>query len=445
MVRVSLSNSSAAANMDKSGPAFSTATACPSLRGVAALSRSVSTWRATDRKTIYLYAGWLLGALLLLLLYIVKSIQTYLALTPDQHATFGDFSALWSYGQIIAAHKGADLLHWQRLHEFQVALGMTADHEAPFPYLPSFMFLFRPLALLPLGWSYLAWSSGTLLLFVWVVSRTVSNASWSILAVLVGPTTIISFACGQTGFLAAALMTAGLRLMRSKPILAGIAFGLLAYKPQLGLLVPVALLASGAWTAVLAASVTVATLSAAVTLCFGWQIWPDWLAQMPQYDAFFRNIARTLPIQPTVAGNLHLLGCTEVVANSAQIAVALVVVGLIWQSYRKASSRIADASLIVGTFLVTPHAFVYDLPMVTAALCLFVEDRLQRDGRFHGAEILAIMVTSVFPAVMFIAKPGIPISTVCLSILLAMIVRCGHVTLPLPALDGLRPGRLRTS
>jgi hypothetical protein len=195
----------------------------------------------------------------------------------------------------------------------------------------------------------------------------------------------------------------------------------------------------------LAASVTVASLSAVVTLCFGWRIWSDWLAQLPQYDVFFRDMTRTLPIQPTVAGNLHLLGCTDLAANSAQIIVALVVAGLIWRAYRTASGRLADAALIVGTFLVTPHAFVYDLPMVTAALCLFVEDRLRRGGGFHGAEILTMMATTLFPAVMFIAEPGIPASTICLSVLLAMIVRRGQLSLPFPTLDWLRPARLRIS
>jgi Glycosyltransferase family 87 len=432
--------------MDKLGTAFSTIIGHLPFRGVTALTGDwLVDWRSTDRKTIYLYASWFFGSSLFLLLYTVKSTQVYLALAPGQHPTFGDFSALWSYGQILVAHRGGDLFRGHQLHDFQIALGMKADDQAPFPYFPAFMILFRPLALLPLTWSYLAWSAGTLLLFAGVVSKTVSKAPWSILAVLIGPTTVISFACGQTGFLAAAFITAGLRLMRSRPILAGTAFGLLAYKPQLGLLVPVALLASGAWTSVIAASATIASLSAVATLCFGWQIWLDWLAQIPDYNTFFHRISSTLPIQPTVAGNLHLLGCNDIVANSAQVIVALAVIGLIWQSYRNASNRIADAALIVGTFLATPHAFVYDMPMVTAALCLYVEDRLQANGRFHGAEFLVMIITSVFPAVMFIFEPNLPISTICLATLLAMIIRRGNVTLPLVTCVWPGPGRLRTS
>jgi Glycosyltransferase family 87 len=435
--------------MDERGPTVSTAKGHRPLQGLAGLSRLpdnwLADWRSTDRRTIYLYACWFFGASLFLLLFIFKSREAYLALAPGAHPKFGDFAALWSYGQPLAAHRGADLFRGDQLHDFQVALGMDPHHQAPFPYFPAFMFLFRPLALLSLAWSYLALSIGTLLLFAWVVAKTVSKAPWSILAVLTGPITVVGLACGQTGFLAAAFMTAGLRLMRSRPVLAGIAFGLLAFKPQLGLLVPVALLASGAWIPVIAASVTIAGLSAAASLCYGWQIWRDWLGQIPAYDTFFHKLTPTLPIQPTVAGNLHLLGFTDMVANSAQAVAALVVIALVWQCYRTASGRIADAALIAGTFLVTPHAFIYDMPMVTAALCLFVEDRLRTDGRFHAVEFLVMIITSVFPAVMFVLEPHIPISTICLVMLLAMILRRGNVTVPLPSCGWLVSGRLRTS
>ena len=58
-----------------------------------------------------------------------------------------------------------------------------------------------------------------------------------------------------------------------RPILSGILFGLLAYKPQFGLLIPVALLVAGQWRAMIAAGLTVIALTAAATLAFGTDIW----------------------------------------------------------------------------------------------------------------------------------------------------------------------------
>lgn len=386
-------------------------------------SSRLAFWSPSERKTIYLFAIWLFAALCFAIVYVWSSWREFRTLAPGQHAVFGDFLSLWSYGQVLAEHHGAQLYDWDALRTRQIELGMKPTGSAPFPYPPPFMLFFRPLAILPLAWSYVAWSLTTLLLFATAVAASVSPAPWSMLAVLVGPTTIISIACGQTGFVAAALMTAGLRLFRSRPILGGIAFGLLVYKPQLGLLVPVALLATGAWRAAGAAIATVCGLSAVVTAYFGVGIWSAWLSTMPRYQAFFDQLAKTLPIQPTVTGNLHLLGFSDTVTDAAQVLVALLVVRLIWRCYRRSPSGIADAALIVGTFLATPHALVYDLPMLTAALCLFVQDRVETGGRFNGVEVLLILIATIFPAYMMVVKPVIPISSVCLALLLVVIVR----------------------
>jgi hypothetical protein len=179
---------------------------------------------------------------------------------------------------------------------------------------------------------------------------------------------------------------------------------------------------------VIAAMATVGALSAAMTAYFGTGIWSAWLSTLPHYQAFFRTLTKTLPIQPTVTGNLQLLGVSDSVTDAAQLVVALVIVWLVWRCYRRGRSRIADAALIVGTFLATPHAFIYDLPMLTAALCLFVQDRLEMGGRFNGMELLSILIATIFPAYMMVMKPAVPISTICLALLLAVILHRVHMT-----------------
>ena len=52
---------------------------------------------------------------------------------------------------------------------------------------------------------------------------------------------------GQNTFLSLALFYGGMRLVDRAPAIAGILLGLLAYKPQLFLLIPVALLAARRW------------------------------------------------------------------------------------------------------------------------------------------------------------------------------------------------------
>ena len=77
--------------------------------------------------------------------------------------------------------------------------------------------------------------------------------------------------------LTAALVGGALAILDRRPIVAGILFGLMAYKPQFGLMIPVVLAASGRWRTFSSAVATVALLAAAATLVFGWQVWHAFL------------------------------------------------------------------------------------------------------------------------------------------------------------------------
>jgi hypothetical protein len=57
------------------------------------------------------------------------------------------------------------------------------------------------------------------------------------------------------------------------PVLAGVLLGLLSYKPQFGVLIPLVLLVTGRWTTILSATATVAVLIGASTLLFGMSVW----------------------------------------------------------------------------------------------------------------------------------------------------------------------------
>ena len=77
-----------------------------------------------------------------------------------------------------------------------------------------------------------------------------------------------------------------LRLPRQRPLLAGILIGTLTLKPQLGLLFPVMLAASGRWRVFVAAAVTGLLIAAAAAALFGPQAWSDFVAQGPSGAEF---------------------------------------------------------------------------------------------------------------------------------------------------------------
>ena len=100
---------------------------------------------------------------------------------------------------------------------------------------------------------------------------------WILLA-LAFPAVFVNLTHGHNGFLTAALMAAALAWLDERPIIAGICFGLLVYKPQFGLMIPLVLAATARWRTFASAAITVAVLAALVTAIFGSEVWPAFLA-----------------------------------------------------------------------------------------------------------------------------------------------------------------------
>src|ERR1700679_444181 len=90
-----------------------------------------------------------------------------------------------------------------------------------------------------------------------------------------GPSKRCGAAIGSraSGFLPAALLGAALVTLARRPLLAGILLGLLVYKPQYGLMLPIVLAVSGRWRCFAAAAATVVLVTIATTLTFGVSVW----------------------------------------------------------------------------------------------------------------------------------------------------------------------------
>jgi hypothetical protein len=131
-------------------------------------------------------------------------------------------------------------------------------------YLPYFLGFAALLAAMPYALTLALWQGGTFALYFWVTreilntgrARALADPLW--LPLVIGfPAVFVNRGHGHNGFLTAALFGAALLQLDRKPVLAGMLFGCIAYKPQFGLLVPIVLAASGRWRALIAAATTV--------------------------------------------------------------------------------------------------------------------------------------------------------------------------------------------
>jgi hypothetical protein len=210
-------------------------------------------------------------------------------------------------------------------------------------------------------------------------------------------------------------------------------FGLLAYKPQLGVLVPIALVAAGLWRVIASAAVTGLACVAVSSLAFGRDIWPIWLRQLVDYSSHFEPINY---LMPTIEANARMLGLSPRLALVAQLAVAIPVGVAVWRAFRAGPNARAAALLVVGTFLATPHAFNYDMPMMTAAIVWYFEER--RVGlRLGEAFVLALALILPF-AMWALGDKGPPISWAATAPLFLMIARPRPAASPERAVEPMR-------
>ncbi len=230
----------------------------------------------------------LLAGVLLVLSATYGATFLAVAITRGWPAGFGDSFSLWSWGRFVDDHAAAEIYDPAVLRSAQLALGMDPGASYPFGYPPSFLLVLWPLGHLSGAVSCAALIAVGLPLYLWAsVGR--NWRSPALLAALAAPTTAIGMVSVQTSFLAAALLVGGLRLAAGYPLAGGALLGLLTFKPQLGLLVPVALVAARLWRTIASAAATAMLLVTVTSLLFGGAIWPSWVA------GFLHSLASSPP------------------------------------------------------------------------------------------------------------------------------------------------------
>jgi hypothetical protein len=393
-----------------------------------------------------------------------------------------DFFSFWSAGKLVLSGDAAGAYDPTRHYtEHRALLGDKAPPFYPFLYPPAFLVVAAALATQPYIAAWLAWMGATFAAYLAATLHLLrgerrrrepgaghaqagealappsalraaspvcageddppgeshppsgmQRASPLLLAAY--PAALLNFLHGQNGFLIAALFAAGLAALRSRPLLAGALLGLVAIKPQYGLLIPIALAAGGHWRAFLAAALSVLLQIIAASAAFGAAIWPAFLESAAR--------ARAEVLEPGAIGwekiqsafaFLRALGAPVEAAYAAQGALALAAAGavaILWRS--RAGPALKGAALILGALLATPYVVDYDLVLLAPAGAFLAAEALKTG--FRPGERSALAVAFLAPLA---ARPVgeialIPLGWVAALALFALVVRRAA---PYPALS----------
>lgn len=234
-------------------------------------------------------------------------------------------------------------------------------------YPPTFLLMVLPLALMPYLASLAVWLALTLLCYL-LVLRRICPQPYVIFWILFFPGIVANFMVGHNGFVSGALLGGGLLCLNSSPILAGILFGLSFYKPQLGILIPLALLAGRRWEVLAITAISVICIALASALVFGYQAWLGFLHNIPVAEKMTET-PEFWAKMPTIYNTARLAGTGTLLAWTLQgLVMCAVIAGVYWVWSGHASAACRAAILILGILLFTRYAFIYDYAILAIPL-----------------------------------------------------------------------------
>jgi alpha-1,2-mannosyltransferase len=341
-----------------------------------------------------------------------------------------DFSNIYVAG--LAALKGGAVSVFDikaQWHNEQALFGQATPVYG-WHYPPFFLLVAAPLALMPYRTALIVWQVSTLILYLWALRALIRKSAmpqwadghaWLPLA-LGFSAVFVNLTHGHNGFLTAALFAGALANLQTRPLLAGLLFGLLAYKPQFGMLIPLALAAGGYWRSFAAAAVTVLGLAFAVTLLFGAEVWPAFFAGS--------HFTRTVILEQGATGfekiqtffsQVRLLGGPIALAYAMQgVALLFSALMVLW-AWRKPHSFGARAAILcLATLIATPYALDYDLMLLAPALVLIAAEGRARGFRPYELSLLTLLWLLPFAARNFASATHILVAPFAILALLVM-------------------------
>ena len=416
------------AKLTPSALAFAVSAAARGLRRARAMDAAFEGFKRVLRDAEWLDARRARAYCLILFIVTALCMAGWAALShggvdPRGKPLGTDFTSFWTASQLALAGRPEAAYDLAAHHGAQSALFGRDLGYAAFFYPPAFLLICLPLALAPYLASLGLWLAGTLLAYL-AAMRAWLDARAGLVPILAFPAVMATLGHGQNAFLTAALLGGGCALLNRRPTLAGLLLGALIFKPHLGLVIPVALVAARRWRSLAAAGAAALALCGASALVFGASTWSAFFAATAlARGALDDNLVGDEKMISVFAA-LRLLGVGNAVAYAAQALAALGVCASLASLQRRAFRCEAEgAALAAATLLASPFALDYDLTILAIPLAWLVSQGLR--GGFLPYEKSLAAAAFILPA---IARPlagalGLPLAPLVVAAIFAAVVR----------------------
>jgi hypothetical protein len=338
-------------------------------------------------------------------------------LTTGELPMPSDFLAYRAAG--IAALRGSAVAVYDpyTFHLLQISLTRAFSGYFYWNYPPLFFGVVAPLALLPYVPAFLFWIVTTGAACAATLGR-IAREPKTIVFAFASPIFLLTAYVGQNGFLSATLVGGFLLCLCERPLIAGILLASMTYKPQLGILFPLALMAGGHWRALCWAFAATAIVTIAAGLIFG----------VDCYIAFFQSLATASRSYLTFGGEgwakiestysvVRFLGAGDYAAWLVQfLTSAACALGVLWLWRSPRPYELKAAGLVVAMMLSIPYLHEYDFPVILVAFAFLYRQRV-----FDRGEWIAVAAANLLMAVFLFQLA--PIGPVIVMIAGALVLR----------------------
>lgn len=271
-----------------------------------------------------------------------------------------DFRVFWGAARLAAAGEPLAVHDLGRLGS---TFNAGAEDYLPWLYPPGFLVLVTPLGHLSFAMAYLLWTGLTVVLTIWAFRPFVGGigALWIIAAL--APAAYPAILLGQNSLLWMAGLLAALAALRDgRWLLSGVLIGCLTLKPHLGIMIPLALLAIGAWRTVFAASATTAALLVLPTLLYGVEYWRLLGLGLAEHGERLAGWIGEMLYMINLSFTAAFFGVPDAAAWALQWFLALacsVAVVVVWRSNR-VGFDLKAAILMCAIILSAPYLWYYE-------------------------------------------------------------------------------------
>lgn len=342
---------------------------------------SILHWPRDPSRVVMLQRMGILVGVLFLATRLIASIVTQgLELAPGA-IIGGDFLAFYSASDLVLQGRALDAYD-QTAFEAALKTHLASDNLGLlWQYPPILFLLIAPLSLLPYKLSYWLWMAATAAILAFALRRLTrdvnpqaSGSGLTLWVLMASPIVVGVFVNGQISLLTTALLVTAAYRPKTHWWLAGLCAGLLTIKPQLGVILPFAYLAIGAWRTIGVAAFVAIAIHGVSALVFGAEGFTSFFSALDRIQTQVATGGADTPpyAMTTLFAQLRIWGVSGTPALWAHIGFAIMVISFVTWQWRTLSRQgdhalYLTALLCASAILITPYAYAYELAALAPA------------------------------------------------------------------------------